>query len=188
MSVQEWQTGINQKLEPFLQEKESLKDEEVAQLGKKDPEAYPWIIWTAYVSCSFSLMYFSRSNNVWFFVELNLNYEKIEFIILLCVKFERTMNHESHTLVCVLCWASTRYLKFTYFENVFFSSCNGYFCCSCCCCCLLVLQNERKRLFFFFIEKYWNSTETDSRYLKRTISRPGLINSPIPSSKDMPWN
>ena len=41
MSVQEWQTGINQKLEPFLQEKESLKDEEVAQLGKKDPEAYP---------------------------------------------------------------------------------------------------------------------------------------------------
>lgn len=37
--VQEWQTGINQKLEPFLQEKESLKDEEVAQLGKKDPEA-----------------------------------------------------------------------------------------------------------------------------------------------------
>lgn len=188
MSVQEWQTGINQKLEPFLQEKESLKDEEVAQLGKKDPEAYPWIIWTACVSCSFSLMYFSRSNNVWFFVELNLNYEKIEFIILLCVKFERTMNHESHTLVCVLCWASTRYLKFTYFENVFFSSCNGYFCCSCCCCCLLVLQNERKRLFFFFIEKYWNSTETDSRYLKRTISRPGLINSPIPSSKDMPWN
>lgn len=41
VSVQEWQTGINQKLEPFLQEKESLKDEEVAQLGKKDPEAYP---------------------------------------------------------------------------------------------------------------------------------------------------
>ncbi|RMX54629.1 hypothetical protein pdam_00022040 [Pocillopora damicornis] len=36
--VQEWQTGINQKLEPFLQEKESLKDEEVAQLGKKDPD------------------------------------------------------------------------------------------------------------------------------------------------------
>lgn len=69
-------------------------------------------------------------------------------------------------------------------KTFFFSSCNGYFCC----CCLLVLQNERKRLFFFFIEKYWNSTETDRRYLKRTISRPGLINLPIPSSKDMPWN
>ena len=36
------------------------------------------------------------------------------------MKFERTLNHESHTLVCVLCWASTRYLKFIYFENVFF--------------------------------------------------------------------
>lgn len=37
--VQDWQKSINQKLEPFLQEKELLKDEEVVQLGKKDPEA-----------------------------------------------------------------------------------------------------------------------------------------------------
>ena len=39
--VQEWQKGLNQKLEPFLQQKESLKDEEIVKLGKKDPEAYP---------------------------------------------------------------------------------------------------------------------------------------------------
>lgn len=45
VSVQEWQNGLNQKLEPFLQEKELLKDEEVVQLGKKDPEAYPSIIY-----------------------------------------------------------------------------------------------------------------------------------------------
>lgn len=43
--VQEWQKSLNQKLEPFLQEKELLKDEEVVQLGKKDPEAYPLIIY-----------------------------------------------------------------------------------------------------------------------------------------------
>ena len=42
-SVQEWQKNLNQKLEPFLQEKELLKDDEVVQLGKKDPEAYPSI-------------------------------------------------------------------------------------------------------------------------------------------------
>ena len=41
-TVQEWQKGLNQKLEPFLQHKESLKDEEVVKLGKKDPEAYPF--------------------------------------------------------------------------------------------------------------------------------------------------
>ena len=45
VSVQEWQKSLNQKLEPFLQEKELLKDEEVVQLGKKDPEAYPSIIY-----------------------------------------------------------------------------------------------------------------------------------------------
>ena len=39
--MQEWQKGLNQRLEPFWQEKESLKDEEVVKLGKKDPEAYP---------------------------------------------------------------------------------------------------------------------------------------------------
>ena len=44
-SVQEWQKNLNQKLEPFLQEKELLKDDEVVQLGKKDPEAYPSIIY-----------------------------------------------------------------------------------------------------------------------------------------------
>ncbi|XP_068705462.1 serrate RNA effector molecule homolog isoform X3 [Montipora foliosa] len=37
--VQEWQKSLNQKLDPFLQEKESLKDEEIVKLGKKDPEA-----------------------------------------------------------------------------------------------------------------------------------------------------
>lgn len=37
--VQEWQKSLNQKLEPFLQKKESLKDEEVVKFGKKDPEA-----------------------------------------------------------------------------------------------------------------------------------------------------
>lgn len=45
LSVQEWQKNLNQKLEPFLQEKELLKDDEVVQLGKKDPEAYPSIIY-----------------------------------------------------------------------------------------------------------------------------------------------
>lgn len=45
VSVQEWQKSLNQKLEPFLQEKEVLKDEEVVQLGKKDPEAYPSIVY-----------------------------------------------------------------------------------------------------------------------------------------------
>lgn len=39
VEVQEWQKGLNQKLEPFLQQKESLKDEEIVKLGKKDPEA-----------------------------------------------------------------------------------------------------------------------------------------------------
>lgn len=149
---------------------------------------------------SISLNYLNSICGLLIFPDVLLSLEQC--VILCRIKFELRENwilntplreirayieHESHTLVCVLCWASTRYLKFTYFENVFFSSCNGYFCC-CCCCCLLVLQNERKRLFFFFIEKYWNSAETDRRYLKRTISRPGLINSPIPSSKDMPWN
>lgn len=37
--VQEWQKSLNQKLDPFLQEKVLLKDEEIVQLGKKDPEA-----------------------------------------------------------------------------------------------------------------------------------------------------
>ena len=45
LSVQEWQKSSNQKLEPFLQEKELLKDDEVVKLGKKDPEAYPSVIY-----------------------------------------------------------------------------------------------------------------------------------------------
>ncbi|XP_031555255.1 serrate RNA effector molecule homolog isoform X2 [Actinia tenebrosa] len=37
--VQEWQKTLKQKLEPFMQEKGSISDEEVTKLGKKDPEA-----------------------------------------------------------------------------------------------------------------------------------------------------
>jgi hypothetical protein len=39
--VQEWQKTLKQKLEPYMQEKGSVSDEEVSKLGKKDPDAYP---------------------------------------------------------------------------------------------------------------------------------------------------
>ena len=151
---------------------------------------------------SISLNYLNSICELLIFLDVLLSLE--QRVILCRIKFELRENWilntplreirayiESwipYTSMCVVLGINS-VPEIIYFENVFFSSCNGYFCCCCCCCCcLLVLQNERKRLFFFFIEKYWNSTETDRRYLKRTISRPGLINSPIPRSKDMPWN
>ncbi|XP_020896176.1 serrate RNA effector molecule homolog B isoform X3 [Exaiptasia diaphana] len=37
--VQEWQKSLKQKLEPYMENKEPISDEEVLKLGKKDPEA-----------------------------------------------------------------------------------------------------------------------------------------------------
>lgn len=41
VSVQEWQKSLKQKLEPYMEDKEPISDDEVLKLGKKDPEAYP---------------------------------------------------------------------------------------------------------------------------------------------------
>lgn len=40
--VQEWQKNLKQKLDPYMEDKEPISDEEVTKLGKKDPEAYPF--------------------------------------------------------------------------------------------------------------------------------------------------
>ena len=41
LSADEWQKSLKQKLEPQINAKQSLPEEEVVQLGKKDPIAYP---------------------------------------------------------------------------------------------------------------------------------------------------